>query len=271
MGHCMRAGFAALAIAIVHAVAAPAVAQGWPEKPVKLVVPYAAGGGTDSVARPWAEALSKVFGQPFVIENRGGASGMIGAEAVVKAAPDGYTLLVTGNATISLQPLVRKTSYDAQKHLAPVARLGDLVTGFAVHPATGIKTFAELLAYARQHPRKLAYGSAGQGTSTHLRLEVLKLRTGVDILHVPYRGSADALTDLLANTVQLMNEIVVLPHAKAGRLTMLAINHSSRHPDFPDVPTLRELGLADADMPIWMSMWAPAVNSEMILGPHTWV
>ena len=233
-------------------------AQTWPDRPVKIVVPFAAGGGTDVIARPWAEELSRHFGQPFVIENRGGASGIIGVESVIKSPADGYTLLVSGNSPLTLQPILRKTTWDPRKDLMPVGRLGDFVTGFAVHPSTGIKSMAELLDYARKHPGKLAFASAGQGSGTHLRLEALKLKTGVDILHVPYRGSADGLTDFLAGNVQLMNEIVVLPYAKAGKVTMLAMSHTSRHPDFPNVPTLTEVGIRDADLPIWMSMWAPA-------------
>lgn len=233
-------------------------AQTWPDRPVKVVVPFAAGGGTDAIARPWVEQLAAHFGQPFVIENRGGASGIIGVEFVIKSAPDGYTFLIAGNSPLSVQPILRKTTWDPRKDLQPIARLGDLVTGFAVHPSTGIKSMAELLDHARKHPGKLAFASAGAGSGTHLRLEALRIETGVDILHVPYRGSADGLTDLLAGNVQLMNEIVLLPHAKAGKLTMLAISHRSRHPDFPDVPTLAETGIRNADIPIWMSLWAPA-------------
>ncbi len=123
----------------------------------------------------------------------------------------------------------------------------------------------ELLDYARKHPGKLAFASAGQGSGTHLRLEALKLQTGVDILHVPYRGSADGLIDLLAGNVQIMNEIIVLPHAKAGKLTMLAMSHTSRHPDFAQVPTLTEVGIRNADLPIWMSMWAPVGTPAAIV------
>ena len=242
-----------------------AAAQSWPERPVRIIVPYAAGGGTDAATRPWAEALSQAFGQQFVIENRGGASGMIGAEAAVKSVPDGYTLFATGNATISLQPVVRKTTYDPVKQLAPIARLGDLVTGFVVHASLGIRSFADLVEHARKNPGKLAYGSAGTGTTTHMRLEVLKLKTGLDILHVPYRGSGDALTDLLAGNIQVMNEIVALPHVKAGKLVLVAMNHPTRHWDFPDVPTLRELGIDDADLTVWMSLWAPAGTPAEII------
>ncbi|MFM9850098.1 MAG: Bug family tripartite tricarboxylate transporter substrate binding protein [Hyphomicrobiaceae bacterium] len=249
-------GLAAAAI-VATAAPHPAQAQTWPDKPVKLILPYAPGGATDLIGRPWAEKLTQAFGQQFVIDNRGGASGMIGTEAAAKAAPDGYTFLLTPSATLTVLPNLRKTPYDPVKSFAPVGRVGDLICGFAINPATGIKTFAELIDYAKKNPGKLAYGSAGLGTSTHLRLEMLKYRAGIDILHVPYRGSADALNDLLPNTVQMMNEINVLPHVKAGKLTLLNINHTERHPDFPDVKTLTELGYPDSDVPIWYSIQAP--------------
>jgi tripartite-type tricarboxylate transporter receptor subunit TctC len=249
-------GLAAVAIA---ATTAPhlAEAQSWPDKPVKLILPYAPGGATDLIARPWSEKLHQAFGQQFVIDNRGGAGGMIGTEAAAKATPDGYTFLLTPSATLTVLPTLRKTPYDPIKSFTPVARVGDLVCGFTINPATGIKTFAELIDYAKKNPGKLAYGSAGLGTSTHLRIEMLKFRAGIDILHVPYRGSADALNDLLPNTVQMMNEINVIPHVKAGKLTLLNINHTERHPEFPDVKTLTELGFPDSDVPIWYSIQAP--------------
>ena len=237
---------------------AAAQAQSWPEKPVKLILPYAPGGATDLIGRPWSDKLTQAFGQQFVIENRGGAGGMIGTEAASKAAPDGYTFLLTPNATMSVLPLLRKTAYDPIKSFMPVAQVGDILSGFVIHPAVGVKTFKEMVEYAKKNPGKLSYGSAGLGTATHLRVEMLKHRAGIDILHVPYRGSADALNDLLPNTIQMMNEINVIPHVKAGKLILLNINHSQRHPDFPDVPTLTELGLPNSDVPIWFSVWAPA-------------
>jgi len=237
---------------------AVAQAQSWPDRPVKLILPYAPGGATDLIGRPWADKLSQVFGQQFVIENRGGAGGMIGTEAAAKSLPDGYTFLLTPGATLTILPHLRQTPYDAFKSFEPVGRVGDLVSGFVIHPAVGVKTFKELIEYAKKNPGKLAYGSAGLGTATHLRIEMLKFKAGVDILHVPYRGSADALNDLLPNTIQMMNEINVLPHVKAGKLILLDVNFTQRHPDFPDVPTLTELGYAGADVPIWFGFYGPA-------------
>lgn len=241
-------------------------AQGvWPNRPVKLLLPYAPGGATDLIGRPWSEKLSQAFGQPFVIENRGGASGMIGTEAVSKSAGDGYTFLLTPSATLSILPGLRKTPYDPVAAFKPVARVGDLISGFVIHPSVGAKNFAEMLDYAKKNPGKLSYGSAGLGTSTHMRVEMLKYRAGVDILHVPYRGSADSLNDLLAGSIHMMNEINPLPHAKAGKLFLLNISYVKRSPDWPDTPTLTELGYPDSDVPSWYSIQAPAGTSDEII------
>jgi tripartite-type tricarboxylate transporter receptor subunit TctC len=261
-----RRDFLSLATgAVAASVASRTSAQSvWPDKPVKVIVPFAAGGGTDVVARPWCDKLGQIFGQQFVVENRGGASGLIGTEAAVKSAADGYTLLMASNTTPVNLPLLRKVPYDP-KSLTPVARLGDVVTGFVIHSAVGVKTFQELLDYAKKNPGKLAFGSSGNGTGPHLRYEMLRYRTGVDILHVPYRGGADSLVDILANNIQMMNEPVTLPHVKAGKLHLLNMNHTERSIDFPDVPTLTELGYPNSDAPIWFSLWAPTGTPKEIL------
>ncbi len=237
---------------------AHAQAGAWPNKPVKLILPYAPGGATDLIGRPWAEKLGQAFGQPFVIENRGGASGAIGTEAVSKAPPDGYTFLLTPSAPFTILPILRKTPYDPVASFTPVARVGDLISGFVVHPSVGIKTFQELIDYAKKNPGKLSFGSAGLGTSTHMRIEMLNYRAKVDILHVPYRGSADSLNDLLAGSIHLMNEINPLPHVRAGKLILLNINAPKRAAEWPDIPTLTELGFPDSDVPSWYSIQAPA-------------
>ncbi len=263
----LRQTFLTAAYVISLGFSAPAQAQApvWPDKSVKIVLPYAPGGATDAIGRPWAEKLSQAFGQQFVIENRGGASGMIGVEAAVKSAPDGYTFLLTPNSAIAIIPSLRKAAYDATMQLEPVARVGDIISGLVVHPSVGVKTIKELVEHAKKNPGKLSFGSAGLGTSTQLRLEMLKLRAGINILHVPYRGSADALNDLLPGTIQLMNEIVVFPHVKAGKIVLLAINHTARHPDFPDVPTLDEAGITNAIVPIWFAMFAPLGTPKDII------
>ena len=263
-----RRTFLKTSSAAVATLAAPAIVSAqaaWPNKLVKLILPYPPGGSTDLIGRPWAELLSQAFGQPFIVENKGGAGGAIGTEAAARSAPDGYTFLMTANNTLSILPQLRPVSYDPIKSFSPVARLGDLLCGFIVHPSLGVKTFAEMVAYAKANPGRIAYGSAGLGTATHMRLEMLKARAGLDILHVPHKGSGEALTSLLGNTVQMMNEVNPIPHVKTGKLAMLNINHDKRHPDFPDVPTLTEVGYPGADVPIWFSMLAPAGTPKEII------
>jgi tripartite-type tricarboxylate transporter receptor subunit TctC len=255
------------AAAFAGGVAAPRVhaQSNWPNRSVRLILPYAPGGATDLIGRPWSDKLAEAFGQPFVIEHRGGASGMIGLEAAAKAPPDGYTFLLTPSAPLTILPTLRKTPYEPTTSFIPVARVGDIISGFVIHPSVGAKTFNEMLDYARKNPGKLSYGSAGLGTSTHMRLEMLKLRANIDILHVPYRGSADSLTDLLAGNIQMMNEINPLPHVKAGKLFLLNINSPTRSPEWPGVPTLTELGYPDSDVPGWFSICAPVGTSADIV------
>jgi tripartite-type tricarboxylate transporter receptor subunit TctC len=248
----------AAAVGGLSASRASAQATAWPNKPVKLILPYAPGGATDLIGRPWADKLSQAFGQTFVIENRGGAGGMIGTEAVARSAPDGYTFLLTPSAPLNILPILRQVPYDPVTSFTPVARVGDLISGFVIHPSVGAKTFKEMLDYARKNPGKLSYGSSGLGTSTHMRVEMLKYRTGLDILHVPYRGSADALNDLLAGSVLMMNEINPMPHVRAGKLILLNISAPRRSPEWPDTPTLTELGYPNSDVPSWYSIQAPA-------------
>jgi tripartite-type tricarboxylate transporter receptor subunit TctC len=229
----------------------------WPNKPVKIIVPFAAGGGTDNLARYWAEKLGQAFGQQFVVENRGGASGMIGTEAMVKSAPDGYTLLLSSNSSTVNLGLLRKVPYEPSS-MQPVVRVGDGVTGFCVHPSTGLKSMKDLVDYARANPGKLSFGTPGPGTSGHMRMEMLSHRAGIKFLHVPYRGGADVLNDLLTGTVQIANDPTNNPTIKAGKLHLLCVNHGTRSPDYPDVPTLTEAGYPNSDVPLWFSIWAPA-------------
>ena len=248
-------------------VCAPSIGRAqtkWPERPVKLVVPFAPGGSTDLVARPWAEKLTQEFGQQFIVENRGGASGMIGAEAVAKAPPDGYTFLLGTSTALVTLPMVRKVPYD-HKAFVPVGRVGDAITGFVVNPSTGLKTFQEMIDYARKNPGKLAFGSSGTATAPHLRLELLKLATGVDLLHVPYRGGADTLNDILAGAIQMMNEASSIPHVRAGKLTLLNVNHPKRIAEFPDVPTLTELGYPNCDGGSWFGIYGSSSIPRDIL------
>jgi tripartite-type tricarboxylate transporter receptor subunit TctC len=253
------------AASIIGASSASAQVASWPNRPIKLIVPYAPGGASDIIARPWADALSQALGQQFVIDNRGGAAGMIGCEAAAQSAPDGYTFLLTPSAALTVLPNLKQTPYDPRTSFTPVARIADTIGGFCIHPAVGPKTFGEMIEYARANPGKLAYGSAGLGSIQHLRIEMIKYKAKVDILHIPYKGSAEALSDLLANNIQLMCEINPLPHAKAGKLNLLCINHSVRSPEFPDTPTLTECGYPNSDMPSWYAVWAPAKTPDEIV------
>jgi len=253
--------------AIAGSLAAPAILRAqanWPERPVRIIVPFAAGGGTDVLARPWADKLSQAFRQQFVIDNRGGASGLIGTEAAAKSAPDGYTFLITGATTTVAIPLMRKVNYDPES-LIPVARMGDVVCGFVINAAVGPKTLPEVIDYAKKNPERLAFGSSGNFTTPHLRFEAFKHHTGLNILHVPYRGGADSLTDLLSNNVHMMNEPVTLPHVRAGKLHLFVVNHAKRMPEFPDVPTMTESGYPNSDIPIWFTLWAPGGTPKEIM------
>jgi len=237
----------------------------WPERPVKIIVPFAAGGPNDTVARLWVDRLSIAFGQQFIVDNRGGASGMIGSEAASRSVPDGYTLLLASSSTLGLVPVVAKVNFDPIRGFTPMARVRDLVQGLAVHPSVPATTMAELIAVAKANPGKLAWGTPGAGTSAHLMVANFNRRAGTDILHVPYRGSADVLNDLLAGHVQIMSDIVVLPHVRAGKLRLLAMSGDERHPDFPDTPTLAEAGLPDLTPTTFYGIYGPAgVGADVV-------
>ena len=258
MNRRMLMAAASIVLAGLPALLSPASAQTkWPDKPVKVIVPYAAGGATDAIARPWAEELSKSLGQQFVIENRGGASGMIGMEALVKSPADGYTLIMSPNAVLSIVPSLRKTPYDPLTDVVPIGHTGEVLNGFVIHPSLGIKSMKELIDYAKKNPGKVTYASSGTGTANHFRLEALKLRAGLDIMHIPYRGGADALNDVLPGNVHMQNEPITLPHVKAGKLILLSINGKIRNQDFPDVPTMTEAGIPNADVPIFFGFYGP--------------
>ena len=237
----------------------------YPSRPVRIIIPYPAAASTDNIGRPLADRLSRALGQQFVIENRGGAGGTLGAELLTKSAPDGYTLMITPQTPIVVLPSLRKVGYDPTKDFAPVARMSEVITGFAVHPSLGVKTLQEFIALAKAKPGKIVFVSAGVGTITHLRGEMLKVLADIDLLHVPYKGNGEALPDLLAGNVHAMFEAVVFPHVKAGKLTLLAVVDDVRHPDFPNTPTIKESGFPDYDMPIWFGAYAPRGTPPAII------
>jgi tripartite-type tricarboxylate transporter receptor subunit TctC len=226
-----------------------AQAQAWPTKPIRLVVPYAAGGPTDAIARLLATKVSANLGQPVLVDNRGGAGGVIGVDAALRSAPDGYTFALTGPGPVAGMPNLSKVPYtltDVQ-YLTLVARIPAVIV---VRTDSGIATLADLIARAKASPGKLNYGSAGPGTTPHIGLELLKQEAGIDITHVPYKGAAPAVTALLGGEIQvaMLDLLPVLPHVTAGSLKILAIAGSARAPQFPSVPSTKELGLPEVVM-----------------------
>ena len=248
----------------VAAIAAPAArAQGaaWPSRPVRLIVPVPPGGGTDAFARPLAKVLSQNLGQQFVIDNRGGAGGTLGAELAAKSVPDGYTFLVGAvhhTIAVSLYP---KLGYDLQKDLVPVTLVSQVPNVVVVNPQrVAARTFAEFQAYVRANPGRLNYASAGNGTTHHLTVELWKTLTRSFATHIPYRGAGPALQDLLAGQVDFMFDGLgsAIPHIKAGKLVPLAVTSAQRSPALPDVPTLDEAGVKGYSARTWYALWAPA-------------
>ncbi|MBI5910141.1 MAG: tripartite tricarboxylate transporter substrate binding protein [Betaproteobacteria bacterium] len=236
-----------------------AFAQAWPSHPIKFIVPYTPGTGMDMIARTVGPKLSERLGQPVVVENKPGASGNIGAEAVAKAAPDGYTVMVTANTMLIAASLYRSVPFDPLKDFAPIslAAWGTLL--LCANPKTGINSVADLIAQAKANPGRLSYSSPGVGTPHHMSMELFKDLTGTDLLHVPYKGSAGALTDLLSGEISVgfVPIHVAMPYVKAGRLRALAVGSTKRHPNAPDLPTLQELGVKGAEVDMWYAFLAP--------------
>lgn len=245
-----------------------AQAQEFPSQPVKLVVPYPPGGGVDGLARPLAERLAQAWGKPVIVENKPGASTIIGAEQVVKAAPDGHTLLFTTDSTITSNPhLFKKLSYDPMKDLIPVTQLIDLHQMVVVHPSVPASSLKELVALAKAKPRTLNYASYGVGSQPHLLYEMLKKEAGIEIEQVPFKGIAPALTAVIAGETQMTlgGAATSSGHMKAGRLKALAISRTARLTSHPEVPTLAEAGHPNIDPRSWFGMFAPARTPAAIV------
>ncbi len=234
-------------------------AQGaWADRQVVLVVPYPPGGSTDNVARPLMQEWQRVIGQTIVIENRGGAGGTIGAEYVSRARPDGYTLLLFPTAVFTISPTMMRPPYDVDRAFVPIARVAASDAFVVVNPSVPARTIQELIAYAKANPGRLRFGSAGNGTITQLQCEILGDHAKAQFEHVPYRGSGLAVNDLVAGHIQMMCDPATLPMVRQGQLRPLATFGDQRHPEFPDVPTLMESGLADRGAMSWFGVAAPA-------------
>ena len=249
-------------------VTAPACAQVYPAKPVRLVVGFAPGGGTDIIARLLAQKLSMSLGQQFVVENRAGATGMIGAKQVATAPADGYTLLMGHVNSQAIAPaLMEKPLYDSVKDFAPITYIGYVPNVLVVNPALPAKSVAELIALAKSKPQGLSFASPGVGSTNHLAGEMLKLNSGAPLVHVPYKGSAPAIVDLLGGQVDMNFDAMssIIQYLKAGRMRALAVTTPQRDPDLPDVPTMTELGFKSFAVTNWYGIVAPASTPAPII------
>jgi tripartite-type tricarboxylate transporter receptor subunit TctC len=250
------AGIAALPVASQFA-----WGETYPSRSIRMIVPFPAGGPTDIVARPFAQLLGEALKGTVIIDNRGGAGGTLGANVVAKSAPDGYTLLMATVGTNAINAsLYKKLPYDAVKDFTPIAQVAAAPVAVVVHPSVPVKSLAELVALAKKQPGKLNYGSAGNGTPGHLTAEMFKTAAGIDIKHVPYKGSAPAVTDLIAGQIQMMFDPLqsVLANVRGGNLRLLAVSSAARSPVAPDVPTIAESGYAGFESTAWWGVFAPA-------------
>jgi len=263
--------FAAFTIASVHA-------QNYPVKTVRIIVPFPAGGSTDIIGRVVAEQLTAAFGQQVIVDNRPGANGVIGTDLVAKAAPDGYTLLMGGIGSLSINPAIySKIPYDPVRDFTAIIQIAQVPNVLVVHPSLPIKTVKELIALAKANPGKLSFSSSGSGSSDHMSGELFKSLAHVDLVHVPYKGGAPAITDAIAGQVSMTfsNQPTALPHVKSGKLRGIAVTSIKRSSAAPELPTIDESGLKGFDVSSWVGVNAPAnlpreivtrVNAEIVKG-----
>ena len=264
----MKPSSAWLLFALGLVVATPLAAQDYPVKPIRLVVPFAPGGPADMLARAIAPAMSATLKQPITIENRGGAGGAIGVDAVVKSAADGYTIGLSGPGALVSLPFMTTLSYNVERDVAPIVRVATVSGVIVAGPKSGFKSLADLVAYAKTRPGQVHFGSAGSGTTTHLAGELLNMEAGIKLVHVPYRGAAPALADMLGGHVQLMlpDLPAALEQIRAGTVNGLAITSPSRSPFVPDLPTTTELGFPQVISYSWYGLIAPAGTPAGIRG-----
>ena len=253
---------ARMTLAAVLALAATVSSgQLYPSKPIRIIVPFPPGGAVDFYARVVQEPLSEALGQPVIIDNRAGASGMIGADLVAKAPPDGYTLLLGNIASLAINVgIYPKMAYDPAKDFTPIMHTVDVNYVLVVHPSVPANSVAELVAYAKANPGKLSYGSAGSGSMPHLSTELMKALAGVDLVHVPYKGGGPMVTDLLGGSVQLAiaDQANLMPHVKTGKLRALGVASPKRSAIYPELPTIAESGFAGYEATAWQGLVGPA-------------
>jgi len=244
-----------------------ATAQNWPSKPLRIVVPYPPGGANDIVARALQPALSASLGQPIVIENRGGGATQLGTEAVARSAPDGSTFLLTNIALGANPSLFAKLPYDTSKDLAPISLISTVPLVLVVHPSLPANTAAEFVKLAKAKPGSIHYASAGNGSANHLSMEMFRAATGIDVVHVPYKGFGPAMTDLLGGQVAsaFASTLASLPQVKAGKLRALGVSTAQRSAAAPDLPTIAESGVPGFDVSEWQMLLAPAGTASTIV------
>lgn len=241
-------------------IAGAAMAQSYPSRPLRMIVPYPVGGASDTTARIVAAKLSERLGQPVVVDNRPGAAGAIGAEMAAKAAPDGYTILLGSASEIVQLPAVKPVPFDPVRDFMPVALVSDIALVLVAHPSVGVSNVQELIALAKAKPGRINYGSAGVGATSHLAMAMFNSMTQTNMVHVPYKGSAPATADLVAGHLQVGTPTLpaALPYEKSGQIKVLAVTSAKRWPTMPNVPTLAESGLPDYECILWTGLMAPA-------------
>ena len=258
----------AAAAALLCAVAPPAaLAQSWPSKPVRIIVPHAPGGVTDVVTRTVAQPLSEALGQPVVVDNRPGAAGLLGTEVAATAAPDGYTLLMFVDTNTIFPSTVKSLRHDPPKSFAPITLLGRGAHVLVAHPSLPVETLQDLVRYAKAHPRELSYASPGTGSPQHLGVEIIKSAAGLDMVHIPYKGGGQAIVDVVGGQVKLgiLGMAPALPHIKSGRLKALAVTGATRSKVLPDVPTVAESGFPGFETGQWQGIVAPAGTPAAVI------
>lgn len=239
----------------------------YPNKPIRIVVPYAPGGGGDAVVRYMSDKLAERLKQPIVVDNRPGASGFIGAQMVANAAPDGYTLVMVFDGTVVVAPHLLKAPFNTLTDFTPITKLNDATIVLAINKQIPAKNFQELVTYAKSLPNPMEFGSAGQGSSTHLAGELLALRTGIKLQHIPYKGGGQAVTDVAAGQIPMIITVVptVMAHITQGRLVPIAVSGSARSLSLPDVQTFTEAGVKDFNVTSWYGLLAPAKTPKPII------
>jgi len=250
-----------LALWFLMTLSLSALAQQFPSRPVKIVVPTTPGGATDALSRSIGARLSEIWGQPVVVENKPGATQIIGGEYVAKSPPDGYTLIVSDAATFIMNPILHKNlSYDGLRAFTPITLLVRFPWVVAIHPSVPANNFQEFVAYARTKPGVISYGSFGTGSSGHISVDYMKKLLGIDIVHIPYKGAGPAVTDLLAGQIQMMmvTPLLVEPHARAGKLKLIAAATPARISRLPDLPTVSESGVPGYEAGTWFALAGPA-------------